>query len=68
MGVPDCETNLWPQPKHVFPGAKEKDEVEDHLRRAVCAGRIPLAKAQKEIASDWYAVYQHMHSRERRKK
>src|SRR5215831_10311863 len=30
-GCPDCENNLWPEPRNIFPGAKEKDEVEDYL-------------------------------------
>jgi hypothetical protein len=60
-GCPDCEQNLWPEPRKGFPGADEKDEVEDYLNRAVCRGIMPLAKAQQEIAADWYAVYQRIH-------
>ena len=62
-GCPDCEANLWPQSRNVFPGAREKDEVEDYLHHQVCSGALPLAEAQREIASDWYAVYQRIHSR-----
>jgi hypothetical protein len=61
-GCPDCEANLWPQPKNVFPGAREKDKVEDYLHHQVCSGALPLAEAQREIASDWYAVYKRIHS------
>ncbi|PYX85258.1 MAG: hypothetical protein DMG70_04320 [Acidobacteria bacterium] len=60
-GCADCETNLWPEARNVFPGAKEKDEVEDYLHRKVCSGKTSLAEAQREIASDWYAVYQRIH-------
>jgi hypothetical protein len=60
-GCPSCETNLWPQPRNVFPGASEKDEVEDYLHHQVCSGALPLAEAQREIASDWYAVYKRIH-------
>jgi hypothetical protein len=56
-GCPDCEANLWPQPRNVFPSANEKDEVEDYLHHQVCSGVLPLAEAQHEIAFDWYAVY-----------
>ena len=56
-GCPNCETNLWPQQRNAFPGAREKDEVEDYLNREVCSGAMPLAEAQREIARDWYAVY-----------
>ncbi len=60
-GCPDCETNLWPQPRNIFPGAEEKDQVEDYLHRQVCSGALSLAAAQEEIASNWYAVYERIH-------
>jgi hypothetical protein len=47
----------------VFPGVKKKDEVEDYLHHKVCTGETPLAEAQHEIASDWYAVYKCIHGR-----
>ncbi len=51
--------NLWPQPyaEGVWT-SRVKDALEDHLRSLVCAGRIELAAAQREIASDWIAAYQ----------
>ena len=49
--------------RKVFPGASEKDEVEDYLHHQVCSGALPLAEAQREIASDWYAVYIRIHTR-----
>ncbi len=61
-GCPDCESNLWPEPRNIFPGAKEKDEVEDYLHRQVCSGVLSLAEAQQEIASNWYEVYQRLHA------
>ena len=61
-GCPDCESNLWPEPRNIFPGAKEKDEVEDYLHRQVCSGALSLAEAQQEIASNWYEVYQRLHA------
>ncbi len=61
-GCPDCESNLWPEPRNIFPGAKEKDEVEDYLHRQVCASALPLAEAQEEIASNWYEVYERLHA------
>jgi hypothetical protein len=67
-GCPNCETNLWPQPRDVFPGASEKDEVEDYLHHQVCSGTLPLAEAQREIASDWYAVYTRIHKRTTRQR
>jgi|SRR5271157_1068574 len=55
-GCPSCLTNLWMEP-WVFPGAHEKDLVEDYLHREVCKGHIKLADAQQMIIHDWYAVY-----------
>jgi hypothetical protein len=56
-GTPDAR-NLWPQP---FAGtawsAYVKDELELHLHEQVCAGRLDLATAQREIAGDWIAAY-----------
>ncbi|MDA8343134.1 MAG: hypothetical protein M0007_13060 [Actinomycetota bacterium] len=52
-GSPSDARNLWPQP-----GASPnpKDEVENAARRAVCDGRLPLASAQRAIATDWIAL------------
>ena len=55
--------NLWPQ--YYLPakgqtgylGARVKDVLETWLKRQVCAGKIPLAEAQHEIATDWVAAY-----------
>src|SRR5688572_14165476 len=56
-GTPDA-SNLWPQP---FAGtawsAYVKDELELHLHEQVCAGRMDVATAQREIAQDWIAAY-----------
>ena len=60
-GCPDCEGNLWPQPRNKHPGAQEKDQVEDYLHRQVCSGALSLAEAQEEITSNWYAVYERIH-------
>lgn len=34
-----------------------KDAVETYLNRAVCRGAMPLAEAQRQIASDWLSAY-----------
>ena len=34
-----------------------KDELERLLHRLVCEGRIELATAQREMASDWISAY-----------
>ena len=35
-----------------------KDELEELLPQLVCEGKVELATAQREIASDWIAAYQ----------
>lgn len=57
LGGADDVKNLWPQPYYNRPAAHEKDAVENYLHREVCAGRIALTDAQKQIADDWYAIY-----------
>jgi hypothetical protein len=50
--------NLWPEPAEPRPGFHEKDRVENYLHRQVCSGRMSLADAQKQIQTDWLAVYE----------
>jgi hypothetical protein len=52
-GAPDDVQNLWPEVWESPDGAHAKDRVEDELHRAVCAGEVPLAEAQRRIATDW---------------
>jgi len=58
-GSPNSPKNLWPQPRHVLGGwgADAKDQLENELHRQVCQGKLPLAEAQHEIATDWIAAY-----------
>lgn len=56
-GSPTDPNNLWPESYSTTPGAREKDRVENYLHAQVCAGAITLAAAQKEISTDWVAVY-----------
>jgi hypothetical protein len=53
-GAPNDSHNLWPQP-----GASPnpKDALENRLREQVCDRALSLARAQREIASDWVAAY-----------
>jgi hypothetical protein len=57
LGGTNDRSNLWPQPYAPKPGAKEKDIVENWLHRQVCSGAVPLATAQQQISTDWYAIY-----------
>jgi hypothetical protein len=59
LGGAEDVRNLWPQP---YGGsvwtARVKDALEDYLRKMVCNGRLELATAQEDIATDWIAAYQ----------
>jgi hypothetical protein len=56
LGGADSIENLWPQfakYKDGSPGFHEKDQLENQLHRAVCAGQIKLTDAQQCIRSNW---------------
>jgi hypothetical protein len=56
-GAPQDPANLWPQPRFGEWSADRKGVLETKLCRLVCDGRVPLAEAQREIATDWIAAY-----------
>jgi hypothetical protein len=58
LGGSNDVKNLWPQPADPRPGSFEKDSLEDDLHEEVCAGKIPLADAQKCIASNWVECWE----------
>jgi hypothetical protein len=49
--------NLWPEPNGTYWNAKAKDALEDKLHTMVCRGDVPLAEAQRMIATDWISAY-----------
>lgn len=53
-GSPTDPANLWPEP---YPSAYDKDKVENYLHAQVCAGKVTLADAQQEIATNWQSVF-----------
>ena len=50
LGGDNDAANLWPE---VGSLPNPKDAVEDALNRAVCAGHVSLARAQRAIARNW---------------
>ena len=50
LGGDNSVANLWPE---VSPGFHEKDAIENELHADVCAGRVTLRAAQRQIARDW---------------
>lgn len=65
LGGSNDVTNLRPQMYEPRPGAHEKDLAENFLKAETCAGRITLAEAQREIATDWTVVYRRLTSAQR---
>jgi hypothetical protein len=59
LGGADVVANLWPRSYDTSPwNAHVKDKLEDRLHTLVCAGKLPLAQAQHDIATDWIAAYE----------
>jgi hypothetical protein len=49
-GAPRDPRNLFPQPTAK---ATEKEELEEHLHKAVCSGQMTLTAAQAKMLHDW---------------
>lgn len=58
LGGTDDIRNLWPQPRfNATWNSFVKDQLEDYLHRSVCAGRVDLPTAQRDVSTDWIAAY-----------
>lgn len=58
LGGSNDPKNLWPEPE---PQAREmKDKVENWTHVQVCSGKMTLPEAQRQIARDWYVLWQRM--------
>jgi hypothetical protein len=57
LGGSNAIRNLWPEPYAGRWGARTKDVLENRLHELVCEGRLALAAAQLQEASDWVAAY-----------
>jgi hypothetical protein len=57
LGGSNAIGNLWPEPYAGRWGARTKDVLENRLHDLVCAGRLSLAVAQRQEASNWVAAY-----------
>jgi len=60
LGGSNVIANLWPEPASPTPGFHEKDQVENYLHDQVCSGTMSLKEAQREIATNWLAIYNRM--------
>jgi hypothetical protein len=58
IGGSNDQKNLWPEP---YEGeqwnAHVKDQLENWFHTEVCAGRMSLQQAQKEISTNWIEAY-----------
>lgn len=69
LGGADDVRNLWPQ-KWVdgqAMGARAKDRTENATQQAVCAGRLSLKAAQRQMVADWTVLHAQLVGAPRRK-
>jgi hypothetical protein len=52
-GGPTSVANLWAEPHSGKHSSLQKDGFENYLHAEVCSGKMPLATAQAQIATDW---------------
>jgi hypothetical protein len=58
LGGADVEANLWPESYDTEPwNAQVKNRLENFLHREICAGRLPIEQAQRQIAENWIEAY-----------
>lgn len=58
LGGTDDIRNLWPEPRYNTTwNSFVKDQLEDYLHQSVCAGKLDLATAQKDLSTDWITAY-----------
>jgi hypothetical protein len=51
-------SNLWPENSKITDGSLTKDKFENYLHAQVCAGKMTIQEAQKEISANWLTYYQ----------
>jgi len=57
LGGSNDIANLFPEKLDAGPGYKVKDRLENEVHDWVCAGRIRLRAAQRQIAGNWQVLY-----------
>lgn len=56
LGGDNSPANLWPEPVTAST-ADRKNALANRLHDLVCSGAVPLATAQQQMATDWYAAW-----------
>jgi hypothetical protein len=49
--------NLWPASSQKGVGFHQKAQLNAKLRVLVCQGKLSLPEVQKQIVSDWFALW-----------
>jgi hypothetical protein len=57
-GSPTSVYNLWAEPHYGTFTSYDKDALENYLNAQVCDGKMTLAQAQQEIASNWVQYWE----------
>jgi len=58
LGGTDDIRNVWPEPESATGwNVRAKDALEGRLHQLVCDGKINLATAQQDLATDWISAY-----------
>ena len=58
LGGTEDLRNLWPEPRYnTVWNSFVKDQLEDYLHQSVCGGKLSLATAQQDIATNWVSAY-----------
>lgn len=57
-GSPLDVRNLWPESHYTTPNSYDKDGFENYLHDQVCSGKMDLATAQNEIATNWVKYWE----------
>lgn len=56
-GNPTDPKNLWPEPWAPPYGARQKDRLENAVKRDLCSGKLTLDEARKVFLGDFWAEY-----------
>ena len=57
LGGSNDISNLFPESYSIQYGARVKDTLENYLHQQVCRGKLSIAVAQQEIATNWLKYY-----------
>jgi hypothetical protein len=57
LGGSNAIANLWPQRYGGQWGVRKKDRLEKRLHGLVCAGKVGLRSARRQLARNWIAAY-----------